>query len=320
MDSITQAVLGAAVAEAMVGKKIGRTASVIGAIGGTIPDLDIVVYPLLNDLEKISFHRGYSHSILFCLLAAFIGAYLFRYFRKTKILEFKNAYLCMMMVFITHVLLDSLTSYGTQLLLPFSDNRISLDLIGIIDPFYTLPLLFGLIISYFFVHSKKSNPYRPLYLGLIISTFYLVYTPFSKNLANREIKSQMVDHDISTVKYASIPVYAGNFKWYGVAVDRDSMYLGKFQFFDQEKIDFHSFPVNDHLLDELDPILAERMKWFANGFYTLIDYNDHIRIYNLQVDMQGVKKAEEYTAPTGFYFEMDPSSVTPYIFSTGVHQ
>ncbi|MGB1248508.1 MAG: metal-dependent hydrolase, partial [Chitinophagales bacterium] len=43
----------------------------------------------------------------------------------------------------THVLLDAFTTYGTQLLLPFSDKRISFDSINIVDPVYTIPLLLG---------------------------------------------------------------------------------------------------------------------------------------------------------------------------------
>jgi len=41
MDSLTQIVLGAAVAEAVGGKKLGNKAPLWGAIAGTIPDLDV---------------------------------------------------------------------------------------------------------------------------------------------------------------------------------------------------------------------------------------------------------------------------------------
>ena len=72
MDSITQAVLGAAIGEAVAGKKIGHKAAIIGAIVATLPDLDVLVYPFLDEFQKISFHRGFSHSIVFCVIAAFL--------------------------------------------------------------------------------------------------------------------------------------------------------------------------------------------------------------------------------------------------------
>ena len=54
MDSLTQATLGAAVGEAMLGKKIGGKAALIGAVIGTIPDLDVLLTPFFTPLENIS--------------------------------------------------------------------------------------------------------------------------------------------------------------------------------------------------------------------------------------------------------------------------
>ena len=72
MDSITQATLGAAIGQALLGKKIGGKAAVLGAIVATIPDLDVVLLPLYDSLERISIHRGFSHSILFSILGALL--------------------------------------------------------------------------------------------------------------------------------------------------------------------------------------------------------------------------------------------------------
>ena len=66
MDSLTQIVLGAACGEAVLGKKIGNRALLFGAIGGTIPDLDVFIGSLLygNEIDAMVFHRGIMHSIL----------------------------------------------------------------------------------------------------------------------------------------------------------------------------------------------------------------------------------------------------------------
>ncbi len=76
MDSLTQIVLGAAVGEATLGRKIGNRAMIWGAIGGTIPDLDILANPFLTDLEALAFHRGITHSILFSVVAPFLFGWL----------------------------------------------------------------------------------------------------------------------------------------------------------------------------------------------------------------------------------------------------
>ncbi len=69
MDSLTQIVLGAAVGEIALGRRIGNRALVWGAIGGTIPDLDIIANPFLDDIEALAFHRGFTHSIFFSVVA-----------------------------------------------------------------------------------------------------------------------------------------------------------------------------------------------------------------------------------------------------------
>lgn len=43
MDSITQAVLGAAIGEAVLGQNIGKKGTFIGAAVATIPDLDLAL-------------------------------------------------------------------------------------------------------------------------------------------------------------------------------------------------------------------------------------------------------------------------------------
>ena len=59
MDSLTQIVLGAACGEIVLGKKIGNKALLFGAIGGTIPDLDVFVGRFLfdNEIQVMAFHR-----------------------------------------------------------------------------------------------------------------------------------------------------------------------------------------------------------------------------------------------------------------------
>ncbi|MBK7944863.1 MAG: metal-dependent hydrolase [Flavobacteriales bacterium] len=65
MDSLTQIVLGAAVGEVVLGRKVGNKAILWGAIAGTIPDLDVLARSLFDPLRANEIHRGITHSILF---------------------------------------------------------------------------------------------------------------------------------------------------------------------------------------------------------------------------------------------------------------
>ena len=78
MDSLTQIVLGAACGEIALGKKIGNKAILFGAIGGTIPDLDVIIGNLFfsNEIDSMAFHRGFMHSIVFALIGSLVFGFI----------------------------------------------------------------------------------------------------------------------------------------------------------------------------------------------------------------------------------------------------
>lgn len=78
MDSLTQIVLGAAVGELTLGRKIGNRAILWGAVAGTIPDLDVITNHLVDDITANEWHRAFSHSIFFCLIASPVFAWFVR--------------------------------------------------------------------------------------------------------------------------------------------------------------------------------------------------------------------------------------------------
>ena len=61
MDSITQATLGAAVGETVLGRKVGNKAVLWGAVAGTLPDLDVLAYPLMDEIAQLGWHRWRHH-------------------------------------------------------------------------------------------------------------------------------------------------------------------------------------------------------------------------------------------------------------------
>ena len=319
MDSLTQAALGAAVGEAVLGKKIGRSGAILGAIGGTIPDLDVFLTFFYDELEKISVHRGYSHSILFCILGAFLFAWLLTKIKWTKDVSYRRLWLFSFLVFFTHVLIDAFTSYGTQLFLPFTDWRVSFDSISIIDPVYTVPLIIGMLCSIFLFKKKDKKRPFPNNIGLIISSLYLLFTLANKQHIEQVFADNLEHNKMLYFHLLTVPVSVGNLTWYGVAKDAEQLHIGKYSILDKEPISFESFPVNEHLLDGIAPELADRMRWFSQGYYVAAEQDGKIRLYNMQCDMQGVRHFGEYKAPTAFYFEITPKEDGTYDLATGMH-
>ena len=316
MDSVTQAALGAAIGEAVLGKKIGRKASVIGAVIATVPDLDVFLFLFYSRFEMLSIHRGFSHSILFSLLGASVIAFLLARKKWGKNITYTKLWIVAWLCLFTHSLLDAFTAYGTQLLLPFSDKRIGFDSINVVAPVYTLPLLIGvgLSLTIFYRGAKRSIPNN---IGLIVSSLYLILTLGIKQQVNTHFENELQQKEIAYTSLMTMPVGIANINWYGVARSADSLYMHKYSIFEDANVSFEVFAINDHLLDEVDAQMAEKMRWFAKGFYTVEKVDGTIRIYNLQVDMRGIIKTEKLKAPTHGYFELYKNADGEFEFGSG---
>lgn len=146
MDSLTQIVLGAAVGEAVLGKKIGNKAMLYGAIAGTIPDLDVISSFFTDTVTALEIHRGFTHSILFSVIFAPIFALVVLKFEKYK--NFKDWTLLFFWAFITHPILDAQTTWGTQLFWPL-DIRLAFKNVFVVDPLYTIPFIIFVLLAMF---------------------------------------------------------------------------------------------------------------------------------------------------------------------------
>lgn len=69
MDSLSQIVLGAAVGEAVLGRKVGNRAILWGGIAGTVPDLDVFANSATDVISALAYHRAFTHSLVFGVLA-----------------------------------------------------------------------------------------------------------------------------------------------------------------------------------------------------------------------------------------------------------
>ncbi len=319
MDSLTQAALGAAIGEAILGKKIGAKGAVLGAIIATIPDLDVALYLFYDKFEMLSIHRGFSHSIVFSILGAFLIAFILQQIKWTNQVSYRRLWIFTWLALFTHMLLDAFTAYGTQLFLPFSDARIGFDSINVVDPVYTLPLLIGVVCSLFIFKNKPNKPVCN-YIGIAVSTLYLLATLGVKNHVKEHFKNELAKQNIPYNSLLTMPVGIANINWYGVAKNKDGLYMHKYSILDDGELPFEYFPTNGHLLEGINPEVVDKMKWFAKGFYTVEKDEEKIRFYNLQVDMRGIVTNGGIKAPTAGYFIITSQADGGFKFSSGVHK
>jgi len=145
MDPISQAAVGAAAAQTSSARTQLTRAAIIGALAGMAPDLDVFIRSAADPLLALEFHRHFTHSLFFIPIGAALCAIVFHLLLNRKWqLPFRTIYLWCFLGYATHGLLDGCTTYGTRLLWPFSDVRVAWNTISVIDPLFTLPLLFAL--------------------------------------------------------------------------------------------------------------------------------------------------------------------------------
>lgn len=145
MDPLSQAVVGAACAQTTRKEQLGWLA-LLGALGGLAPDLDVFIQSSTDPLLFLEYHRQFSHSLLFVPIGGLLVTLITSLWPGLP-LSFGQRYAASTAGYASHGLLDACTSYGTQLLWPFSDTRISWNNISVIDPLLTLPALLLLALA-----------------------------------------------------------------------------------------------------------------------------------------------------------------------------
>jgi inner membrane protein len=185
---------------------------------------------------------------------------------------------------LTHILLDCFTTYGTQIFQPFSDYRVILGSIFIIDPLYTVPLLTGLVVALWVRQTSKLRRVAN-YLGLGVSSLYLLLTFTNKLYVEEVFKDalQVQGHDYQQL--FTYPTAFNNLLWIGLAANPQGIWVGHYSLLDAEQtIDFRHVPRNRHLLGDLadDPVV-QRLRWFSNELYTLGEKNGELYFNDLHL-------------------------------------
>ena len=286
MDSITQLALGAAVGEATAGRQVGRRALLWGAICGTIPDLDVFI-PLGDAVRDFTYHRSASHSLFVLALLTPLVVWLILKLHSTTIDHRRRWFVLVYSVFATHVLLDSFTVYGTQIFWPFITTPMTWSTIFIIDPFYTLPLLIG-IIAALIAGRRWSWGYTANTIGLILSTGYLTWTLGAKQHVEDVAHKALETQNIAYTKVLTTPGPFNSLLWRILVVDGAHYYEGFYSLLDDKTtVQFEQHPRSLELIGSLgDSWPVKRLQWFTKDFYAVSSVDGDIIMTDLRMGFE----------------------------------
>ncbi|MCW3122192.1 MAG: Protein of unknown function transrane [Flavipsychrobacter sp.] len=275
MDSLTHIVVGACVGELIAGKKLGKKAMLLGAIGNSIPDIDVVASFWLPITKDLLAHRGFTHSILFALLVSPLLAWLCTKLFKKVQMSFNIWMLFWFVEILLHLFIDSLNAYGTGLFEPFSHYRVSFNTMFVADPLFTIwPII--AFITLLILRSGNNKRVVVARGALVLSGMYMLAGIVFKLSVDAAVVKDLKEKNIAVSSYFTTPTPLNNLLWYVVAQNDSGYYIGYRSVFDRKRtIEYHYTYRNDQLLraHEQDADLGRLIR-FSKGYYTADQWHD----------------------------------------------
>ncbi|MBI4208282.1 MAG: metal-dependent hydrolase [Deltaproteobacteria bacterium] len=270
MDPLTHAFLGGTVAHAGFKDRLGSRAVWLGALAAMLPDIDILAILPMGTWGEFVYHRGLTHSLGFGpIVGLLLGYTTWRWHQRRGEAAAHTLKIWIglfVLTLLSHPLLDAFTSYGTQLLAPFSNDRFAWDAVPILDPFYSFLLLIPLMIG------ARKQIASKIKIGvaisaLLLSTAYLFYG-LSLNLrAEKEAARQLSMEETPASQIQSYPTLLQVFLRRIVVRRPEEILVGHLSLWKSHSMDWQTYiPPQHSLIDKLCRTReGEIFTWFSMG-------------------------------------------------------
>ena len=180
MDPVTHGLIGASASQSFAARDTVRPAAFVGFISAMLPDLDVLIGSSSDPLLNLELHRQFTHAFIFIPAGAFIAAGLLWWLVRKK-LSFGETYLFCLLGYATAGIADTFTSYGVQLLWPFTGGRFAWNLISVFDPLFSLVII--LTAGYAFYSRKRAFAWLAFGWIALYLLFALAQQEKSKTIA-----------------------------------------------------------------------------------------------------------------------------------------
>jgi inner membrane protein len=292
MDSVSHIVIGAAIGETLLGKKIGRWGMLLGAIAKSVPDFDLFYTGLSDPRAYMCDHRAHTHSLFIEALYAIPLAWLLMKMFKDKV-SFKRMLLFLLACLWSHSLLDWCTNFGTQLLLPFTNENYSLNTLAIVDLLFTVPMLL-LVLMALFYKKNGARRYRLAQAALVYCCVYLGLTFINKARAESIVSESLAKNNIPVSTHLTNPTMLNNVLWYAAGSNDSTVFVGELSLLHtQNPITWHSYPRNQHLMQQCKSQKdVAILRWFSDP-YTIAQANgDTLNMYAVKFGRTNMQENE----------------------------
>lgn len=284
MDSLTQAVLGAGISGAMLGRFHGRKTLLAGAVLASLPDMDVLI-DYGDPISGMIHHRGFSHSLFVLTGLAVLLTVAWRRWRPSQEYGAGRLLATLCLILLTHPLLDAFTSYGTQLWWPLRPTPTSWSSIFIIDPFYTVPLLVGVLVAA--IAGIGGRTQRALVWVLGASTIYLALSLVAKTTIEQRASRILEKDGIRALAVFSTPEPFNILLWRVVARTADDHYVELISgLLDDSAPERIMLPLNNALAAELPPVpQLDGLRWFTDDWLRYDEIDGQLVVTDLRMGL-----------------------------------
>jgi len=161
MDTVTHGIVGALISKGYFSERHGRIATFAATLGAMFPDADVVEEIVSRDpLSIIKYHRGITHSFVAMPFFAAALAWLTRWIARRRGIEAPSQGVLTLIYGVaiaSHIVLDGMTSFGTRIWTPVSQQRVAWDLLFIIDFIFTALVLLPQVAAWIYRDHDKSR-------------------------------------------------------------------------------------------------------------------------------------------------------------------
>lgn len=254
----------------------------LGALTQSIPDIDFISSLWSDTPTYLLAHRGFTHSLLFDLLATILFALLAEHYHKPHRLGYSKWILFFGLQISIHLFIDLFNSYGMGLLEPFNHTRLSFNALFVADLFFSIWPMISFV-ALLTLRPRINNRIFWQRFGLIGSGVYLLYCTYNKLKVDNDVREILTSQKISYNDYFTTPTPLNNWLWYVVAKKDFGFYVGYHSVFDKKQMRLHYFPQNDSLLTQAtDHEELQHLIRFSQGFYTVEKWNDTVVFNDLR--------------------------------------
>jgi inner membrane protein len=167
----------------------------------------------------------------------------------------------------THPLLDIFTTYGTQLLAPFSDRRFAFNSVGIIDPAYSLALILALVLGSRW-GPGSSRARWVSWLALVGTTLYLLVGLGLNGVAQDRARSELRAQGLRAAEVRAYPTLLQVYLRRIVVRHQDGMLVGWLSLWNGRPVQWAHLPHTERheLIDKVRALPEGQVfEWFAMG-------------------------------------------------------